>query len=207
MVKSSIVKLDSFFVAILLGGPLYYWLYLGFSDGLGANPVEAITHETGVWALNLLVLSLTLTPLQVHLKWRRLGRYRRAVGLSVFFYGTLHALSYVVLDHGGDVNLMLEDITERKFMAAGMLAYLLLVPLAITSNHWSVRAMGYRRWKRLHLLAYGAGAMAILHFVWLVKSDYQEPMLYGTVFLVVLLLRPALAPKKIFKYLAALIGK
>ncbi len=157
-------------------------------DTLGADPVAAITHETGNWALRLVLLGLAITPLR-----RLLGkpwpiRFRRMAGLYAFFYATLHLATYVVLDLGQYWQQILEDIVKRPYITVGFAGWLLLVPLAVTSTKGWIRRLG-RRWGQLHKLVYAVGVLGVLHFIWLVKSDLREPLLYAGVLALLLGLR------------------
>jgi methionine sulfoxide reductase heme-binding subunit len=145
---------------------------------LGANPVEAITHETGHWALRLLLASLLVTPLRRGLGWPALAPYRRTLGLLAFVYATLHLATYAGLDLALDAAALAEDLRERPFVAAGLAAWAALVPLAVTSTRAVQRRLG-RHWRTLHRLAYLAPALAVLHFLWLVKADLREPLVYA----------------------------
>ena len=157
-------------------------------DTLGADPVAGITHATGTWALRLLLLGLALTPL------RRLTgqawpiRFRRLVGLYAFFYACLHLATWLVLDLGGYWAQVFEDILKRPYITLGFSAWLLLVPLALTSTRGWMRRLG-RRWGQLHKLVYAAAALAVLHYLWLVKADLREPLLYAAILAVLLGLR------------------
>jgi sulfoxide reductase heme-binding subunit YedZ len=158
------------------------------SNTLGPDPVAAITHETGNWALRILLVCLALTPL------RRLTgqswpiRFRRLAGLYAFFYATLHLATYLVLDLGQYWSQILEDIVKRPYITVGFAAWLLLLPLALTSTRGWMRRLG-RRWSQLHRLVYAVGALAVLHFLWLVKSDLREPLIYAGVLALLLGLR------------------
>jgi sulfoxide reductase heme-binding subunit YedZ len=158
------------------------------TDRLGADPVAALTHGTGDWALRLLLLSLAMTPLR-----RLLGqpwpiRFRRLVGLYAFFYACLHLAIYLVLDLGGFWIQIFEDIAKRPYITVGFSAWLLLVPLALTSTRGWIRRLG-RRWGQLHRAVYVAGVLAVLHYLWLVKSDLREPLVYAAVLALLLGLR------------------
>ena len=158
------------------------------NDLFGADPVAEITHYTGDWALRLLLASLAMTPLR-----RISGRsepihFRRLLGLWAFFYATLHLATYVVLDLGGYWAQIAEDIVKRPFITVGFLAWLLLVPLALTSTRGMMRRLG-RRWGQLHKLVYLIGVLAVLHFWWLVKADVREPLVYAAILTLLLLLR------------------
>lgn len=158
--------------------PLVLLLRAAFADTLGADPVAAITHATGDWALRLLLLGLALTPLRRLLGQAWPIRLRRLVGLYAFFYVCLHLATYIVLDLGDYWRQVLEDIVKRPFITLGFAAWLLLLPLALTSTRASMRWLG-RRWVQLHRLVYVAAVLAVLHFIWLVKSDLREPLVYA----------------------------
>ncbi len=159
-----------------------------FNNKLGANPVETLTHETGEWGLRFLLVTLAISPLG---RWTRVGawlRFRRMLGLYVFFYISCHFLIWLVFDHSVDLGAMLEDIIERPYITIGFAGFMLLIPLAITSNQASVRRLG-RRWRSLHKLVYAILALGVLHFLWLVKADYLEPGIYAIIAGILLLLR------------------
>jgi sulfoxide reductase heme-binding subunit YedZ len=159
-----------------------------FGDRLGANPVEAITHTTGEWALRFLVATLAVTPLRRLFSWRFLVPYRRSLGLLCFFYAALHFGTYLILDLGLDPSILLEDVLERPYVSAGFTAFVLLVPLAVTSTRGMARRLG-RHWKTLHRLVYLAAVCAVVHFLWLVKADLREPLVYASVLGLLLALR------------------
>tara|TARA_R110002020_G_scaffold48837_9_gene139183 strand:- start:3298 stop:3918 length:621 start_codon:yes stop_codon:yes gene_type:complete len=157
-------------------------------DSLGADPVAEITHATGTWALRLLLLGLALTPL------RRLSgqawpiRFRRLVGLYAFFYACLHLATWLVLDLGGFWTQVFDDLVKRPYIMLGFAAWLCLLPLAITSTRGWMRRLG-RRWGQLHTLVYAAGVLAVAHYIWLVKADLREPLVYAAILGVLLGLR------------------
>ena len=153
----------------------------GFTDGLGANPVEAITHTTGEWTLRLLLVTLAITPLRHLTGWVWLTRLRRMVGLFAFFYLALHFTTYAVLDASLDLAYVVEDVADRLFITAGFAAFVMLVPLAATSTNAMVRRLGPLRWRRLHRLVYTAGICGVLHYLWLVKADLREPLVYTAI--------------------------
>ncbi len=168
--------------------PLAALIYGLFVDSLGANPVETLTHETGQWALRLLLVTLALTPLQ---QWSGLAawvRFRRMLGLYAFFYVVCHFSIWLLFDHSLDLGAMVEDIVERPYITVGFSALVLLVPLAVTSTNGMVRRLG-RRWKSLHRLVYLILALAILHYLWLVKADYLESGIYAIIAAILLLHR------------------
>lgn len=166
-------------------------LWLGFSalaHSLGANPIERITHRTGWWALFLLTATLAITPLRRLTGRSGWVRYRRLIGLFAFFYGTLHFLTYLVLDQFFGWTYILEDITERPFITLGFLTWLILFALAVTSTRGWIRRLR-RNWQRLHRLIYGAALAGGLHFLWKVKADTREPLVFLSVIVALLLVR------------------
>ncbi len=170
-------------------GPLVF-LALGALQGtLGANPIEAITRSTGVWTLRFMLLTLAVTPLRVLSGWNDVIRVRRMLGLFAFFYGSLHLVTYVWLDQFFDWASIVKDVAKRPFITAGFSAYVLLVPLALTSTAAMIRRLGGRTWRRLHRLAYVAAAIGIVHYWWLVKLDTRPPRNYGILLAVLLLVR------------------
>ena len=165
--------------------------WLGFSaltDGLGANPIETITHRTGWWALFLLTGTLAITPVRRLTGRLNFVRYRRLLGLFAFFYATLHFLTYLVLDQFFGWTYILGDITERPFITVGFAAWLMLLALAATSTRASIRRLK-RNWQRLHRLVYVAALAAGVHFLWKVKADAREPLVFLSVILALLLIR------------------
>ncbi len=154
-------------------------LVLGFlTDDLTANPIEFITRQTGYWALVLLVASLAVTPIRRLTGWNDIIKLRRLIGLLAFFYATLHLVTWIVLDKFFDLDIMIEDVVKRRFITIGMLTWVILVPLALTSTKNSIRSLG-RRWQTLHRLAYVAGITGVIHFWWLVKADVFEPQMFA----------------------------
>ena len=156
---------------------------------LGADPVAIALNRLGLLALIFLVASLAATPARVLLGWTWPVRLRRMLGLFAFFYASVHLLTYVAVDQRFDWPVLWADVTKRKFMVVGFAAYLLLLPLAVTSTDASVRRLGFRRWKALHRLAYLAGVLAVVHFLWRVKLDVREPLLYALALGALLLVR------------------
>jgi sulfoxide reductase heme-binding subunit YedZ len=158
-------------------------------DGLGANPIEVITHSTGDWTLILILTTLSITPLRrlTHQYW--LIGIRRMVGLFAFFYAFLHFLTYIWLDKFFDFHEMLKDIAKRPFITVGFSAFVLLIPLALTSTAWSIRRLGGKNWQRLHRLIYATSVLGVIHYLWLVKADKRKPIEYGFVLSVLLLYR------------------
>ena len=161
--------------------PLSWLLYQVVQDLLGANPQEALIRATGDWALRFLVIVLAVTPLRELSGLSALARYRRMLGVFMYFYALLHFLSYSGFDMGFDVADIFNDIVKRSFILVGSLALLLLTPLAATSFNAAIRALGAQRWQRLHRLVYAVAGLAILHFFWLRagKNDFAEVLVYA----------------------------
>ena len=177
-----------FVAALVPFGLLAFGLLTG---GLGANPVETITHESGQWTLRLLLVTLLVTPLRRATGLSVLVRLRRMLGLFAFFYLMVHFATYAVLDAGLDLEYVVEDLLERPYITVGFATLCILVPLAATSTDAMVRRLGGARWRRLHRLAYFAGAGGVLHFLWLAfsKSDLREPLIYLAILAVLLVAR------------------
>jgi methionine sulfoxide reductase heme-binding subunit len=171
--------------------PLSVLVWKGFNGLLGANPVDVITRSTGRWTLTFLLITLSMTPLRKLAAMPWLVRFRRMLGLFAFFYGTLHMMTYVWLDKSFDVHAMLHDIYKRRFITAGMTAFTLMLPLALTSTAGWIRRLGGKRWQKLHRLIYLSAAAGVVHFIWLVKADLRKPLTYGAILLVLLLYRAA----------------
>jgi methionine sulfoxide reductase heme-binding subunit len=169
--------------------PSFLLIWKGFHDGLGANPIDVITRSTGKWTLTFLLITLSVTPVRKLSGLTWLIRFRRMLGLFAFFYGTLHLTTYVWLDKFFDVHGMLHDIAKRRFITAGMTAWALMLPLAITSTTGWIRRMGGKRWQKLHRLIYFSAAAGVVHFIWLVKADLRRPFTYGAILTVLLAYR------------------
>jgi sulfoxide reductase heme-binding subunit YedZ len=161
--------------------PLAWLLWGGFADRLGANPIDVITDETGTWTLRFLVATLAITPLRRVTGLNGLVRVRRMIGLFAFFYGSLHFLTYLWLDQFFDLGEIGRDIAKRPFITAGFTAFVLMVPLALTSTAGSIRRLGGRRWQALHRLVYVSAAAGVVHYWWLVKSDISRPLRYAVI--------------------------
>jgi sulfoxide reductase heme-binding subunit YedZ len=168
---------------VLLLVPLALLLGRGITDNLGANPVETITHQTGLWALRLLLLTLAITPLCRLTGINEFVRLRRMTGLYSFFYALLHFATYAVLDHSLDLAAILADVVKRPYVTVGFSAFVLLIPLAATSHNRIIRLLGGKRWKRLHRLVYLCALGGVLHYLWLVKADTLSPLFYLALFL------------------------
>jgi sulfoxide reductase heme-binding subunit YedZ len=166
--------------------PLARLAWLGAGGGLGANPIEFITHSTGRWTLTFLLVTLAVTPLRRWLGWNWLLRLRRMLGLFAFFYAALHFSTYLVLDQFFDLGAIAKDVLKRPYITVGFTAFVLLIPLAVTSTNAMVRRLGARRWQRLHRLVYVIGVAGVVHWWWLVKADIRLPLAYGAVLAVLL---------------------
>lgn len=174
------------FIASLI--PFARLVLFAFTDRLGANPIEFITRSTGDWTLYFLCITLAVTPLRRLTQWNWLIRLRRMLGLFVFFYASLHFLTFLWFDHFFDLHEMWKDVLKRPFITVGFVAFVLLVPLAATSTNNMVRRLGGRRWQWLHRLVYLIASLAILHFWWMKagKHDFAQPTLFGAIVVVLL---------------------
>lgn len=175
--------------AAWIGGlvPLVLLVAGAFTGGLGADPIEYVTLRTGFATLLMLMLTLAVTPARRLTGWNWLAPARRTLGLCAFLYVCLHLATYLV-DQGFAWTYIVEDVAERPYVTAGFTAFLLLVPLALTSTRAAIRRMG-KRWQKLHRLVYLAGGLGVLHFIWLVKSDLREPLIFAAVFALLMALR------------------
>ncbi|CAL8472797.1 protein-methionine-sulfoxide reductase heme-binding subunit MsrQ [Caballeronia sp. S22] len=173
------------FIAMLF--PLARLVLLGVTGGLGANPIEFITRSTGLWTLVYLCITLAITPVRRMTGITALARFRRMIGLYAFFFAVLHFTTYIWFDKWFDVAAMLKDIGKRPFITVGFAAFVLLIPLAVTSPKVMVRKLG-RRWQTLHRAIYLIAALAILHFWWMKagKHDFELPKIYGSIVIVLL---------------------
>ncbi|SAL77200.1 putative sulfite oxidase subunit YedZ [Caballeronia arvi] len=173
------------FIAMLY--PLARLIFLGANGGLGANPIEFITRSTGLWTLVYLCTTLSITPVRRLTGVTALARFRRMIGLFAFFFAMLHFTTYIWFDKWFDVAEMVKDIGKRPFITVGFTAFVLLIPLAVTSPKAMVRKLG-RRWQTLHRTIYLIAALAILHFWWMKagKHDFELPKIYGSIVIVLL---------------------
>ncbi|MBL8253819.1 MAG: protein-methionine-sulfoxide reductase heme-binding subunit MsrQ [Candidatus Competibacter sp.] len=181
MTPRSIHQLSSFgkpliFIVSLL--PLAWLFWLTWQDRLGVNPVETLSHRTGDWSLRFLLLTLAVTPLRRLTGWNGLIKFRRMLGLFAFFYVCLHFGVYLIFDQFFDWASIVEDVAKRPYITVGFAGWLLLIPLAVTSTNGMIKRLG-RNWQRLHRLVYLIGTLGVLHYLWLVKADIAEPLLYG----------------------------
>lgn len=184
----SLIKTVLFSVALL---PFMRLVVFAFTDRLGANPIEFITRNTGDWTLYFLCFTLSVTPLRRLTNANWLIKLRRMLGLFAFFYASLHFTTFLWFDHFFDINEMLKDVVKRPFITVGFTAFVLLIPLALTSTNGIVKRLGGKRWQRLHQAIYLIAPLGILHFWWMKagKNDFAEPIIFGIVVAVLLLLR------------------
>lgn len=179
-------KAAAFLASLLPAALLAYWAW---TDQLGANPIEAITHATGDWTLRFLLVTLAISPLRKALSLPQLIRFRRMLGLFAFFYGCLHLLTYLWLDKFFEFREIAADVLKRPFITAGVTSFLLMLPLALTSTTGWIRRLGGRRWQMLHRLIYASVAAGVIHYYWLVKSDVRLPLLYASIFVLLMIPR------------------
>jgi sulfoxide reductase heme-binding subunit YedZ len=191
-VKPLVVKAVVFAVAL---APFLWLATRASTDRLSANPIEDITLTTGIWALRFLVITLAITPVRRITGWNRLIQYRRMFGLFAFFYAFLHVTTWVVLDLFFAWDLILADIAKRPFITAGMVAFVSMVPLALTSTKGWIRRLG-RRWQLLHRLAYLSAIAASVHYLWKVKVIIGSPVYYAGIVAALLLFRAAWSLRK-----------
>ena len=175
-------------VFVLAIAPFGWLVFRGFTNRLSVNPIEDITLTTGIWALRLLLASLAITPLRRLTGWNQVIQYRRMLGLFAFFYASVHLLTYVVLDQGLAFEFILPDIVKRPYITAGMTAFVLMVPLALTSTKGWIRRLG-RKWQLLHRLVYLSAIAACFHFLWKVKVAIGEPVYYAAALTLLLVFR------------------
>jgi methionine sulfoxide reductase heme-binding subunit len=170
-------------------GPLARLAWKAAFSGLGANPLEVITHSTGTWTLVFLLITLSITPLRKLSGWHELIRLRRMLGLYAFFYGSLHFLTYIWLDKFFNLHEMVKDVYKRPFITVGFTGFALLIPLAVTSTQGMIRRLGGMQWRWLHRLIYLSAVAGVVHYLWLVKADIRVPMIYGAILTVLMVYR------------------
>jgi sulfoxide reductase heme-binding subunit YedZ len=169
--------------------PLANLVWKGFQRDLSANPLEYIRNSTGFWTLLFLCVTLSVTPLRRLLRRNELIRFRRMLGLFAFFYGVLHFVTYIWFEQGFDLRAMIEDVYRRPFITAGFVAFVVMIPLALTSTSGMVRRLGGRRWQMLHRLVYLSAVSGVVHFYWKVKSDATVPLRFAVVLAILLAFR------------------
>ncbi|MFL6468865.1 MAG: sulfite oxidase heme-binding subunit YedZ [Pyrinomonadaceae bacterium] len=175
--------------------PLALLAFDAVNRRLGANPIEFFLRTTGVLTLTFLLITLAVTPLRKLFGWNSLIKYRRMLGLFAFFYGSLHLITYSIFDKSLGISAIVADVIQRPFIAIGMIAFTLLIPLAITSTNRMVKRLGGKNWARLHKLTYVAAILGVIHFWMIVKSDILYPALFGLVLAGSLLIRLIWAKK------------
>ncbi len=184
------------FIAALF--PVFRLIFAVFTDNLGANPIEFITRNTGDWTLYFLCITLSVTPVRRMMQWPWLLKWRRMLGLYVFFYALLHFITFLWFDHFFDIDEMLKDIIKRPFILVGFSAFILLIPLVLTSTNKMIKRLGGKRWQWLHRLVYVIAPLGILHYVWMKagKHNFTQPVIWGSIVAVLLLLRIVWAVQK-----------
>ena len=168
-------------VHVLCLAPLVWLAWRGFSGDLGANPIEAINRFLGDWALRFLLIALAVTPLRGIFGLNELARFRRMLGLYAFAYVSLHLTNYIAVDQFFDWGEIWKDIVKRTFITVGMIAFILLIPLAVTSTKGMSKRLGGLRWQKLHQVVYGVGVLGVVHFYMMVKADVREPLIYAAI--------------------------
>lgn len=174
------------FLACLV--PLGRLAWKAYNSALGANPIQVITWSTGTWTLVFVLLTLAVTPVRKLTRQYWLIQYRRMLGLFAFFYGCLHFTTYIWLDQFFDLHSIAKDVVKRPFITMGFTAFVLMIPLALTSTKASIRRLG-KRWVTLHRLIYGTAVAGVIHYYWLVKKDIRKPVIYAIILAVLLLYR------------------
>jgi sulfoxide reductase heme-binding subunit YedZ len=169
--------------------PLARLVFFAFTDRLGANPIEFVLRSLGTWTLTLLLVTLSITPLRRLTSWNSLIRVRRMLGLFAFFYACLHFLTYAGVDQSFDLSAILADVVKHPYITVGFACFVLLIPLAATSTNAMQRRLGGKRWQQLHRLVYLIAVGGVVHYLWLVKKDITQPVLYGLVLAVLLGIR------------------
>ena len=188
LLTSKWIKVVVFLLCLM---PLASLGWRALHNDLSANPIEVITHATGEWTLRFLLITLAITPLRKILRLPDLIRFRRMLGLFAFFYACLHFTTYICLDKFFDLAEMWKDVAKRRYITVGFAAFLLLIPLAITSTTGWIRRLGGRRWQQLHRFIYISAICGVIHYYWLVKSAVLRPLTYGAILAVLLLWRLA----------------
>ncbi len=181
----SVAKVVVFCTAL---SPFGWMVWDAVQDNLGPDPIEVLHFRSGDWTLRFLMITLTCTPLKLLFNWTFQLRFRRMLGLFTFFYATVHMSVYLVLDLSFSWEQMLEDVPKSPYVLVGMAAYLLLIPLALTSTRKMIQRLG-RNWKKLHRLVYVIAVLGVVHFFWLVKADLSEPLIYAVILFVLLGIR------------------
>jgi methionine sulfoxide reductase heme-binding subunit len=175
------VKFNKVLISLNALIPLAFLMFDGYRGRLGANPLEFFLRTTGVLTLVFILITLTVTPLRKIFGWNGLIKYRRMLGLYAFFYASIHLVTYSIFDKSLDIAAIVGDVWQRPFIAVGMLAFTMLVPLAVTSTNGWVKRLGGKNWARLHKLSYAVAILGVVHFWMIVKSDVFYPAMFGLV--------------------------
>ena len=181
-----ILKLAVFLACLV---PAVWLAWDIWAGNLSANPIEDLRDRTGIWTLRFLMITLAVTPLRRVTEWRSVIRFRRMLGLFGFFYAFIHFITYIWLDQFFDFHAILDDITKRPFIISGVVSFVLLIPLAITSTKKWIGRLGGKRWQMVHRLIYVSAAAGALHYYWRVKLDVRSPVAYGALLAILLLFR------------------
>jgi sulfoxide reductase heme-binding subunit YedZ len=184
--KQPVLKAGVFGACLI---PLGVLALQALTDTLGANPIDEITDRTGIWTLRFLLITLAVTPARRFTGWNRLIQLRRMLGLFAFFYGGLHFVTYLWLDQFFAIEDIIADVAERPFITVGFASFVLLLPLAVTSTTAMIKRLGGKRWQRLHRLVYAIAIGGVVHYLWLVKADTRQPLIYGSILGVLLAYR------------------
>jgi methionine sulfoxide reductase heme-binding subunit len=183
-------------VFVLSLGPAFFLAWRAYRGELTANPVEFLQHQTGDWTLRFLVFTLCVTPFRRLLNLPELIRFRRMLGLFAFFYVCLHFLTYLGPDQSFNLAGMWKDVAKRPYITVGFTAFVLLIPLALTSTAGAIRRLGGKRWQAVHRAVYASAVLGVVHYYWLVKSDVRKPVFYGALVGILLAWRLAVALAK-----------
>ncbi len=175
------VKFNKILISVNALIPLAFLIYDAYFGGLGANPIEFFLRATGVLTLTFLLITLAVTPVRIISGWNAVVKYRRMLGLYVFFYGSLHLVTYSIFDKSLSIAAIVGDIWQRPFIAVGMAAFAMLVPLAVTSTNGMIKRIGGKNWARLHKLSYLIAILGVVHFWMIVKSDIFWPLIFAVV--------------------------
>ena len=184
-INQRLLKLIIFTLSLV---PIFYIIYQTLTNQLGPEPIKDITHHTGKWTLYFIVITLAMTPLKKITKLNIWINYRRMFGLFIFFYASVHLMTYVGLDYRFDLESIGDDIIKKKYIFIGFSAWLLLIPLAVTSNKRMMKILK-DKWKKLHRLIYLISLFGVIHYLWLVKRDLTEPLIFLAVILILLAFR------------------
>ena len=176
ILRSRTAKVAVFLLSL---APIVWLAFATLTDKLSANPIKDITEDTGTWALRFLLLTLCVTPFRKLTGWNEVTGYRRMLGLYAFFYGFLHFLTYAWLDQFFSISDIVRDVYKRPFITAGFSAFVVMIPLAITSTKKWISRLGGMRWQLLHRLTYVGAIAGVVHYLWLVKADTERPLIYG----------------------------